>query len=142
MGQEVTTPLKTAKGVLGGTIGAGVGALSSFVSWRGRVADGENPLVAGIKEGAQALIYMRMGLGPGTLVLGGFALAAAGASAAYDFNKRQSVYMRQVRAPFSHSFSHTDATLAAQQRGLAAINQGRGLVGSEAGIMNQLYGRR
>lgn len=56
--------------------------------------------------------------------------------------RQQSSYIRTARTPFSHSYAHSDASMQAQQRGMAAIGRARNLVGSEAAVMASMYSRR
>lgn len=139
---NVTTALKTARGGLAGAMGGTLGIAGAALEFALAVKSGKNPLVAGAGAVGNALILGTMGFIPALAVTAGFALAKAGAQAAYDFNRSQSIYMRQVKQPFSHSFSHSDASISAQQRGIQAISGGRSLAGAEAGIMAQMYGRR
>ena len=50
--------------------------------------------------------------------------------------------VRSAPQPFSQKFEHTDWTLRAQSIALQSMNGGRGLIGTEAGMMAARYGRR
>jgi hypothetical protein len=77
----------------------------------------------------------------GQVVLGAELLYSV-ASLANQIHAKNSSYIRTARQSFSHSFTHTDATYQAQQRGIAMIGKHNGLLGSEAGMMASLYSRR
>ena len=50
--------------------------------------------------------------------------------------------MRNKLRPFTTSFEHSDATMMAQQRGMATINGFKSSLGAEAALLAQRYGRR
>lgn len=114
----------------------------AYFDWRGRVRDGQNPVVAGAVAAGNAFLGATMGVLPYMAVTAGPGLVKNGLQAYYSYYQGYTAYTRRMTQPFSHTFSHTDATYQLQQRGIAAINGGRGAIGSEAGMMAQLYGRR
>jgi len=122
--------------------GTALGFGFSYLEFRERVRSGENLLLAGAKAGTAGVLYATMGFMPVLALLQGPGLVKAGTTAAYNRYRSYQTWRREIASPFSHSFSHTDATLRAQQQGIQALGIGRGFVGSEAAMMAQRYGRR
>lgn len=123
---------------LGAVANVGIG----YFDYKSRIKQGQNPAVAGVVAAGSAALGLTMGVVPYMLVTSGYGLAKAGASAYYSHYQSHGAYTRRMTMPFSHSFSHTDATYQMQQRGLQALGQSRGALGAEAGMMAQMYGRR
>lgn len=115
----------------------GVAALSA-VNAAGEAKSG-NLLGAGI---AVAEAAISIAFPPVGVALFAGELLYAGVSIGNQVYRKNTQHIRAMRTPFSHSFSHTDATYSAQQRGLSMIGRHSGLLGSEAGMMSQMYARR
>ncbi len=50
-------------------------------------------------------------------------------------------YTQSVGRPFGHRTEHSDFALSCMQRGLQSINGTRSMIGNEAAIFNQRFGR-
>lgn len=64
------------------------------------------------------------------------------AAGLHGWTMNRNSYVRQSGTPFSHSFTHSDWTAMAQQRGMASIMGTRSLLGSEATAMSARFARR
>lgn len=94
------------------------------------------------RAATQAIIWGALSPATAVAITFGPALAKGAVSGLYSRYQTNAIESRRMVTPFSHSFSHTDATLRAQQRGLRSIYGGRSYIGASAGMMQQLYGRR
>jgi hypothetical protein len=121
---------------------AGLGIASEFPAYKSRVENGVNPLLSATQAIGNAVAFTTMGPLPAMLITQGPGLFYNGAKALYAYNKTSNVWQRSIKMPFSHSFTHSDATAQAQQYGMQAIGAGRGFIGSEASMMAARYARR
>ena len=143
LGDAVRSTLRAGSGMVGKVgLGSALNLGFAYFDFRGRIESGQNPTAAMALAGGSAFLASTMGVVPYLLVTSGYGLAKSGVQATYSNYQSYNSYTRRMTTPFSHSFSHTDATYQMQQRGLAALGQARGALGSEAGMMAQLYGRR
>lgn len=139
----IKSTLKQGKGLLGSmALGSVINVGGAYFDYKSRIEQGQNPAVATAIAAGSAYLGLSMGVVPYMLVTQGYGLAKAGASAYYSHYQSHNAYTRRMAQPFSHTFSHTDATYQMQQRGLSALGQGRNAIGAEAGMMAQLYSRR
>jgi hypothetical protein len=139
----VKSSLRMGKEALGHVgLGAALNLGFAYFDYRGRVSSGQNPVVAGAVAGAMGYLGATMGVLPFMAITAGPGLMKAGVQAYHNYYQSHSAYTRRMTMPFSHSFSHSDATYQIQQKGMAAMGQARGALGVEAGMMNQMYGRR
>lgn len=124
--------------------GLGFAGALGVSSYRDRIRQGQNPLLAsGIESGHFALsmlaplpLYLGLTLGAPVTRLAAGALIAA--------TTRHENSIRMAGTPFSQRFEHSDATARAQATGMQAINAawGGARMGSEAGMLARRYGRR
>lgn len=132
-GSAISYALKFATSAEGMAVTTAIGGI-------GAVKESPNKGLAVAKVAAEVALWTFASPVAFTLMAGEMLYTAG--SITNMLYKQNSQYLRTMRTPFSHSFSHTDATFQAQQRGLQAIGRQRGMLGAEAGMMNELYGRR
>lgn len=137
--------IKTSGLGAGHIIGHGILGVGIYFDAKQRIESGQNKAVAYGLAAAAGVVTLNMGFLPGAIVMDafqGFSGTRALGSSLYNQYHGMQTFMRTARTPFSHSFQHSDVTLGAQQRGMQAIGNGSGFLGSEAGLMAQRYARR
>lgn len=119
----------------------GLAIATGYWSAGARIRAGENPARVILSETARGILYTTMGVIPATLVDMGPGLAKAAGAAGYRHYQNNQITQRAVRNSFSQSFTHSDASIAAQQMGMRAIGAGSSVIGTEAGLMARRYMR-
>lgn len=115
----------------------------SFTSYRDRVRNGQNPLLAAVMEGTPLAANMILS-GPAAIAtFMGVPLIRASTAAVIGAVKEHNNFVRQAKTPFSHRFEHSDTTARAQMIGLQQIGAawGHARMGSEAASFASRYGR-
>ena len=123
-------------------LNAGVGVLQGASDYKRLRGEGGGVVTSFARAAATNLIWTTCGMTTALAIMYGPKLVKGAVSGLYSRYQTNAIESRRMVTPFAHSFSHTDATLRAQQNGLQSITGGRGYLGSEAGLMQQLYGRR
>lgn len=128
---------------LGSSLGnAAIGLGSGLLDYRNARAQGHSVASSIVRAAGPAFLWYSLNPTTALAVTFGPTLAKAAVSGLYSRYQTNAIESRRMVTPFSHSFTHTDATLRAQERGMQAIYGGRSRVGASAGMMQQLYGRR
>ena len=127
----------------GGLGGLGLNLGFAYFDYQSQLKAGKDPMAATL--GAGVNVALAMGFPTmigGMLAMGGFELTKAVAENLYAYHQKRQIWTRNIKRPFSQSFTHSDASMAAQQRGMEAIGAARGMIGNEAGMFAQKYSRR
>lgn len=111
----------------------------TVMDYKSRIKNGESPLKSIVGASTSMFFATTMGFLPYMLLSGGYSLASTAVKFTATMYTQKQAYNRSLSTPFSQGFQPTDATLAAQQRGMAALTNG---AGTEAGMFAQMYGRR
>jgi len=127
-------------GAAGNALNIGMFGVFAYQDANERIKQGENPSSAWAKAGARQIPWLIMSA-PAAMAFDMIPMLPAITRATTMAWQARSGYIRSASTPFSHRFEHTDATAKAMQRGLSAISNSRGELGSEAYNMSRRYTR-
>lgn len=125
---------------LGSLTGPALGLGFVYMTARARIAKGESPFSAYMKEAFVQAPWFLMST-PAALAITMLPVFPALTQAGLAVWDARSSYLRSAQTPFSQRYEHSEAAAASMKNNLQAITQSRGVLGTEAFNLSKRYSR-